>query len=320
MEEFTLTSHNKRGVKSTHHQDRTNTGNANHINHALSKYNIYWQWNTGQIKEPDFEECEKEFYKQRYGEQVEKQNERNIKNGHAERNRTTEDIRKGKYTAPMETYFQIGNKDKQTSPDVLLKIMAKLQRRLNKYNKNFHFLDIAMHVDETTTHIAYRTIIDYSKNGIITVGQDKGLEEMGFDLPYPEMKKGQKNNRRMTFDKFIRETLIEICKEFDIEIIKVGDGHVHQEKEDFILEQEIKKKKQQIEELDNGIIAREEKIKDLNTKGKNEVDYVNNLKDKAEKYEKYFNKYDNAMLPIVEENAKKEFRKLQRELEEERTF
>lgn len=240
MTKMTLTSHNKKGVKSTHHQDRTNTDKATHIDHDKSKNNVYWQWNCGKTDTPDFEACELEFYKERYLKSLEEQNKRNDKNRHSERNKTIEQLYDNKRTSPTETYLQLGNKDNHADEKTLLNIMSKFQRKMNKYSKNFHILDIALHVDEKTPHIAYRSIIDYEKDGIITIGQDKGLEEMGFDLPESKAR-GKNNNRRMSFDKYCRNLLIEICKEHDIDIEFVGDGHKHLEKEEFIKKQELEK-------------------------------------------------------------------------------
>lgn len=240
MAKMTLTSHNKKGVKSTHHQDRTNTDEATHIDHDKTKNNIYWQWDCGKTDTPDFEACELKFYKERYSKSVEEQNKRNDKNRHSERNKTIEQLYDNKRTSPTETYFQIGNKDNHADEKTLLNIMSKFQRKMNKYSKNFHILDIALHVDEKTPHIAYRSIIDYEKDGIITIGQDKGLETMGFDLPESKAR-GKNNNRRMSFDKYCRNLLIEICKEHDIDIECIGDGHKHLEKEEFIKKQELEK-------------------------------------------------------------------------------
>lgn len=289
MEKMTMTSHNKKGVKSTHHQDRTNTEKATHIDKEKSKENVYWQWNVGRTEQPNFEACELEFYEERYGKSVEEQNKRNEKNRHTERNKTVKQLYNSNRTAPTETYFQLGNRDSHADGNTLLRIMSKFQRKMNKYNKNFHILDIALHVDEATPHIAYRSVIDYDKDGIITIGQDKGLEAMGFDLDNPNEPKSRTNNRRMTFDKFCRNLLIEICKEYHIEIEYVGDGHKHYEKEEFIKKQELEKEYQQkINEYDaHAKLKYDDTCKTIDRNEKQaEFDYYEKKKTDFEEYKK----------------------------------
>ena len=80
--------------------------------------NIYWDCYNGirsalQPKNVDsladtFEEVEKLYYKLHYTNFTEKQNERNAKIRHTERNRSTEDLLASKKTCPEESIYQLG--------------------------------------------------------------------------------------------------------------------------------------------------------------------------------------------------------------------
>ena len=117
---LTLTRHNaragKKGVYSPKHNDRSfDVDHAEHIDPEKTALNVYWDCVQGtHMKDPDqtfmtFEEVESQFYRIVYHESVEAQNERNIRNRHPERNRTTEDLLKDRRTCPEETILQIGN-------------------------------------------------------------------------------------------------------------------------------------------------------------------------------------------------------------------
>lgn len=57
-----------------------------------------------------------------------------------------------------------------------------------------------MHLDEATPHIHERHVFDaVNQYGELCPQQDKALEELGFELPKPNEKKGKYNNRKMVF-------------------------------------------------------------------------------------------------------------------------
>lgn len=106
---LTLTRHNaragKKGVYSPKHNDRSfDVDHAEHIDQDKTALNVYWDCFQGtHQKDPDqhqmtFEEVESEFYHVMYHEAVEAQNDRNNRNRHSERNRTTEDLLKDRRT------------------------------------------------------------------------------------------------------------------------------------------------------------------------------------------------------------------------------
>ena len=105
--ELKLTRHNgragKNGTYNPKHNDRRfDVEHSEHINPEMTKKNVYWDCYTG-IKSVEFrenpgeedfsfEEIEKLYYVEHYGDYVDAQNARNEKARHTERNRTVEDL------------------------------------------------------------------------------------------------------------------------------------------------------------------------------------------------------------------------------------
>lgn len=203
-----LTRHNgragKNGVFNPKHNDRQfNLENSDHINLERAKKNVYWDCYNGIRSESfkkekeeivsSFEEVEQLFYKLHYQDYVEGQNERNLKNRHPERNRTTEDIRTHKKTCPEETIYQIGTMDDYVDPDTLLSIVTEFIEELHdRFGEHFHLLNWSLHLDESTPHIHERHVFDCENAyGEIFPQQEKALKALGFELPNPEKKSGR---------------------------------------------------------------------------------------------------------------------------------
>lgn len=193
-----LTRHNgragKNGVFNPKHNDRQfNLENSDHINLERAKKNVYWDCYNGIRSESfkkekeeivsSFEEVEQLFYKLHYQDCVEGQNERNLKNRHPERNRTTEDIRTHKKTCPEETIYQIGTMDDYVDPDTLLSIVTEFIEELHdRFGEHFHLLNWSLHLDESTPHIHERHVFDCENAyGEIFPQQEKALEALGFE-------------------------------------------------------------------------------------------------------------------------------------------
>nr|MBQ4454398.1 serine/arginine repetitive matrix protein 2 [Clostridia bacterium] len=248
---LTLTRHNaragKKGVYSPKHNDRSfDVDHAEHIDPEKTALNVYWDCMQGiHMKDPDqtfmtFEEVESQFYRIVYHESVEAQNERNIRNRHSERNRTTEDLLKDRRTCPEESILQIGNISGTVPPEVLAEIAAIFFSELtSRYGDHFHILDWALHLDETTPHIQERHVFDCEdKYGHRFPQQEKALEMMGIELPDPSKPKSAQNCRKVTFDKICRELLFEICENHDLYMQRevTTGGREYLEKQQYILQ------------------------------------------------------------------------------------
>lgn len=212
-----LTRHNgragKHGTYNPKHNDRSfEIANSEHIDPERVQQNIYWDCYNGirsalQPKDVDsladtFEEVEKLYYKLHYTNFTEKQNERNAKIRHTERNRSTEDLLASKKTCPEESIYQLGTLESHVSPKELFQIATEFMDEFHeRFGKHVHILDWALHLDEGTPHIHERHVFDCeNKYGEIAPQQEKALEALGFELPKPDKPLGRYNNRKITFD------------------------------------------------------------------------------------------------------------------------
>ena len=238
----------KHGVYDPKHNDRRfDVENSEHINPEMTKYNVYWDCYQGYSlpNEEDrraqftFTEVEKAFYVKNYSDHVDGQNERNRKSRHTDRNKTIDGMLGNSKTCPEETLLQLGNIDGAVTPDVLARVSAEYFEEFNKrYGSHVHILDWALHLDETTPHIHERHVFDaVNSYGELCPQQEKALEELGFELPDPNKKKGKFNNRKMSFDEECRKLFISICQKhgLEIDVEPVYGGVSYLEKQDYIL-------------------------------------------------------------------------------------
>ena len=238
----------KHGVYDPKHNDRRfDVENSEHINPEMTKYNVYWDCYQGYSLPNEeerraqftFTEIEKAFYVKNYSDHVDGQNERNRKSRHTDRNKTIDGMLANSKTCPEETLLQLGNIDGAVTPDVLAQVSAEYFEEFNKrYGSHVHILDWALHLDETTPHIHERHVFDaVNSYGELCPQQEKALEELGFELPDPNKKKGKFNNRKMSFDGECRKLFISICQKhgLEIDVEPVYGGVSYLEKQDYIL-------------------------------------------------------------------------------------
>ena len=188
-----LTRHNGRaGIHGTYnpkHNDRSfNLANSEHIDPERAKGNIYWDCFHGfrsalDPQDPDnlaatFSDVERQFYETHYSEFIEKQNERNAKIRHTERNRSIPDLLSSRKTCPEETIYQLGTLDEHASAGDLLNIVTEFIEEFKaKFGEHVHVLDWALHLDESTPHIHERHVFDCeNKYGEVAPQQEKVLD------------------------------------------------------------------------------------------------------------------------------------------------
>ena len=243
----------KHGVYDVKHNDRNfDVANSEHIDAERTKLNVYWDCYQGYCLNGDtserkmtFTEIEKAYYFEHYGDHVDAQNERNEKAGHAERNRTTDDVLKNNKTCPEESILQLGNIDCSVTPDVLAKVVAEFFEEFEKrYGSHVHILDWALHLDEATPHVHVRQVYDaLNKYGELCPQQEKALEELGFELPDPTKKRSRFNNRKMCFDAECRMLFLDIGQKNGVELEYEPEygGASYLEKQDYIIENQQKR-------------------------------------------------------------------------------
>ena len=270
-----LTRHNgrsgKNGTYNPRHNDRRfDVENSEHIDAERARQNVYWDCYRGfttagsreDSSQPDFsfEEIEKIYYTEHYGDHVDAQNARNEKTRHTERNRTVADLLKNNKTCPEESIYQIGTLEESVPPETLVQIVnefyAEFERR---FGSHVHILDWALHLDEGTPHIHERHVFDCkNRYGELCPQQEKALEELGIPLPNPEKPKGRNNNRKQTFDAVCRTILFDITKRHGLHLDQEPfyGGREYLEKQDYIL----MKQKEQMERQSQTISDQQETI------------------------------------------------------------
>ena len=239
----------KHGVYNPKHNDRQfDVNNADNIHVQKTDLNLYWDWQnglrthaenmTGQY--PTFVQVEHDFYEQRYGPYLAGQTERNIKAGHAKRNRTVDDLLADARICPEETIYQIGKEGDCPPPEVLTAIVQEFMEAITeRFGDHVHILDWSLHLDETSPHIHARQVFDVkNRYGEIEPKQEKALEALDIPLPEPDKKPSKVNNRKVTFDGICRELLLGICREhgLDVETEAIYGGKKSRDKNDYIIE------------------------------------------------------------------------------------
>lgn len=259
----------KNGTYNPKHNDRNfDLNNSEHINEKMAMQNIYWDCMDGKRhatsnrKFRSFDEIEYQFYQENYSQFVRNQNERNAIIRHTERNRTVEDIYKNKKTCPEESIYQLGNMESSVSSEDLIEVAEEFFEWFDdEFGEHIHILDWALHVDEATPHIHERHVFDApNKYGEIAPQQDKALEMLGIELPYPNRPKSKNNNRKMTFDAMCRKRFLEICEENGLSVEKEAEygGRKYLEKNDFI----IQNQKHKIQDLNINIREKKKELRD----------------------------------------------------------
>ena len=233
-----VTRHNIRGAKHSStgfhakHNDRDfDVSKADNINAEMTKNNFYyncfdgWYQATEKDNKKSFEEAEKAYYGIHFMDMYQGQINRNNASGNKKRNKDFEDWRKSKRYCPEETYIQIGNVDGHIDAKVFAQISrdyVKAEMAWAKaHNDCFVVLDVANHYDEAVPQVHIRKVWrSVSANGVEEIGQATALERAGVKLPNPDKEVGNKNNRKMTFDREMREKLFEICEHYGVQITR----------------------------------------------------------------------------------------------------
>ena len=208
---------------------------------------------------------EQQFYETHYSEFIEKQNGRNAKIRHTERNHSIPDLLSSRKTCPEETIYQLGTLDEHASAEDLLNIVTEFIEEFKaKFGEHVHVLDWALHLDESTPHIHERHVFDCeNKYGEVAPQQEKALETLGFELPDPDKPLNRRNNRKIAFDAACRKMLFEIAKRHGLELEEEAEygNRKYLEKQDFILAKQKEQLAVQQNRLDELIL----KINDMET-------------------------------------------------------
>lgn len=258
------TLHNQRRG-SADHNDRNFDISAvkdHHIDPERIHENIYSSYKN--IR--PFEEAERAFYTDSYSEWIETQNKKYLEHREPKKLKTIDKLVFGKHTKPKEMILQIGKSNIHPDKEIFADCVLEFVKSLAPYAQNFHVIDVAIHNDEETPHAHIRSVWDYiDENGIRKISQEKGLKQLGFELPDPEQAESRYNNRNMIFQDEIRQKWYDICEEHGIEIDRspIPGNQQHLEKNELTLKMQadqIKAQEEQIRILDAEIAAKQEQL------------------------------------------------------------
>lgn len=225
-----VSHNNSRTQGSASHNDRTfDLRKADHIDVSRLEDNRYWCVYEGM----GFAEAELKFYEEHYGKMIHDQNR-----SRPEKLDALEYLKMDRYR-PEELILQIGSVGNTIKdPAVFDACFDSYMEYLDLWNRahggHMHVLDYAVHKDEATVHAHIRRVWDYTgKDGEKRIGLNHALKEAGVQLPEPGMPEGRRNNRKMTFDRMMRDKWIEICEEHGITVDKVPVRARHQHIDDY---------------------------------------------------------------------------------------
>lgn len=263
-EKMRVSMHNGRG--NSKHNDRSFLKDwtddeikekAPHIDKSKIKDNYYWATQQADKKLSEgatFGEIELSFYNKYFRNALEETNQNYINQGHAERCKTMQDWYKSKQKAPFETILQVGDMNSNIDPQKFKAMCFDYVNYINKkYGKHIKTLNFAIHLDESSPHMHLRQVYVYEDKGVLKIGQNKALEQLGIELPDKNSKASRKNNRKMTLDKELRSKWQEIAKSYGYDIETKPRVNVrHKDKEEYINDQ-IAKKQDQLAQLNKTI-------------------------------------------------------------------
>ena len=174
---------------------------APHIDTTRTGENVVWTWD-GQT---DIETSERTWYEQEYQQAQDATNARYVREGHADRCKTSDDLYNGRLTRPEEMILQVGKQADNIDPAEFAQAVDRYLDKLDEWDTahggHMHILSIALHVDESSPHLHIRRVWDYrDRDGLTRLGQARALEAAGVPLPDPTKPTGRYNNRKMSFD------------------------------------------------------------------------------------------------------------------------
>lgn len=246
-ERLRVSQHSGRSGSAKHNDRSFMTGrsaewqqeHASHIDTTRTGENVVWTWD----EQTDVEASERAWYAETYQQAQDATNARYIREGHADRCKTPDDLYNGRLTRPEEMILQVGDRNTDIDLGRLGRALDTYLSRLDEWNdshgEHMHVLSMALHLDESSPHVHIRRVWDYTdRDGLTRLGQAKALEAAGIELPDPGKPVGRYNNRKITFDAMARGWWQEACREQGWEIeTEARPGMRHKEKRDFIYDQ-----------------------------------------------------------------------------------
>lgn len=269
----------QRGCSEKHNDRNFDIEKADNIDHEKTKNNINWVWADDELSDEErsttwsdcqtFADWERAYYDLTFSESLDMQNQKYIKQGQRGRVKTIDDIYANKNKGPEDVWIQMGKAADDIKPSEFEKCALLYFDYLREWNEQhgepMGIMSMSIHFDEATPHMQFRRCWQYTDDvGRWHIGQDKALEQAGVELPDPTKPRSSRNNRKMTFDKHMREKWIEIVEaNTDYEINKIPlPRRKHTNKVEYIQQQDQELKAIQ-EDLERQRIELQNKSKNV---------------------------------------------------------
>lgn len=189
-----------------------------------------------------YKECLDHFI-ERYGHQLEAQNDRHRASGHHERIKTPEEAFQGKMK-PLELVIQVGRGEDHIPDAIHRQIFDTWARNMVEKYPQMDIVQTAYHFDEASPHMQIVFYLPYKQDGDLLLGNnERALEQMGVSLPCPGKPVAKYNNRFMTFTQEARTLLQDLAEQrgFSIDRTPSERSKTHLEKEQYQATQELLK-------------------------------------------------------------------------------
>lgn len=308
MARMRISQHNGRVRKSGQpyspkHNDRHfDVTKSDNIDPDRVRRNQYWscvskKWYTmedqqdqqDQKGQPWFEDVERDFYEAHFMPMYEASKERSRKRGQLKRVKPFEEWRKARQFVPEETCLQIGKVGGTVKPSVFAKCATKYLGVMKEWNEKhgepFTVLDIALHLDEKVPHLQIRRVwhsVD-PETGIDEIGQAKALERAGVDPPDPLSPISAENNRKQTYDAYMREQWLTICEAHGLDIEREPDkSRPHNQTKEEYIRNEQKARAAELDSRETKLAAKDEAVKTEAQQVKKDKDALKKAKEDIE--------------------------------------
>ena len=166
---------------------------------------------------------ELEFYKNRYMDMLNIQNEKHRLARNYSRVKSIEDIYNSKKYCPTDEIVQYGHingflPNKEDFKNMIDEFVNWKINWSKNHGNHLHILSFSINLDKSP-HCHIREIWDYiDEDGVVKIGQEKAMKQSGLKLPNPKEPESRYNNRSITFTKICREKWMNICEKYGYEV------------------------------------------------------------------------------------------------------
>lgn len=200
-----------------------------------------------------------------------------------------------------EIILQVGNLENHPSDEISQMILEDFYLQFKSVFPKLEVIGAYIHNDEKGgmhMHLDYIPVADSTRGMKKQPLINSALEQMGYKS------ESINDTAQMQFQEDCRILLRNLCINYDLEVEESkADHRKHMETDMFKLNSQF----QELAQMYNELV-------------RNYKDVMNELKQsvaKLEEYEAYFNKYENVMLPLLEEEARKDLKRIRnRQLDE----